>query len=112
MPSAIQPLPITVACKCPLMGRVSKGSLGNRAREARSSTHTSLASAMQETPYGLLRSPLGSARLTVIALLAVLLRTGLHAAEQAVIEAGLLKRCSKLFVDYPFNSILHHQACF
>lgn len=66
--------------------------------------------ALQETPYGLLKSPLGSARLTVIALLSVLLRTGLHAAEQAVIEARLLDRCFGLFAAYPFNSILHHQA--
>ena len=65
---------------------------------------------MQETPYGLLQPPLGSARLTVIALLAVLLRTGIPAAEEAVIDAKLLPFCFSLFISYPFNSILHHQA--
>ena len=65
---------------------------------------------MQETPYGLLQPPLGSARLTVIALLAVLLRTGIPAAEDAVIDAKLLPFCFSLFTSYPFNSILHHQA--
>lgn len=64
----------------------------------------------QETPHGLLQPPLGSGRLTVVALLAVLLRTGLPAAEEAVMKAHLLRLCLSLFADYPFNSILHHQV--
>jgi hypothetical protein len=63
-----------------------------------------------QTPYGLLRPPLGSARLTVIALLAVLLRTGSQVAEEAVINSGILKQVLHLLLQYPFNSILHHQV--
>ena len=43
---------------------------------------------MQETAYGVLRPPLGSARLAVIALIAALLTTGSPVAEQAVINSG------------------------
>ena len=64
---------------------------------------------VQETPYGL-QTPLGSARLTVVALIAVLLRTELRSAEEAVMEATLLSLCQSLFISYPFNSILHHKV--
>ena len=60
-------------------------------------------------PYGL-QPPLGSARLTVVALIAVLLRTGLSSAEEAVMDADLLSLCLTLFISYPFNSILHHKV--
>lgn len=65
----------------------------------------------QETPYGMLKPPLGSARLTVIALLAVLLRTSSPVAEEAVISSHILKQVLHLVLQYPFNSILHHQVC-
>lgn len=65
---------------------------------------------MQETPYGLLQPPLGSTRLTVIALLAALVGTGLPTAEEAVMSAGLVRLCLDLVLAYPFNSILHHQV--
>ena len=42
----------------------------------------------QETTYGMLKPPLGSTRLTAIALVAVLLRTGQQIAEQAVMASG------------------------
>ena len=42
----------------------------------------------QETTYGRLKPPLGSTRLTAIALVAVLLRTGQQVAEQAVMASG------------------------
>ena len=42
----------------------------------------------QETTYGMLKPPLGSTRLTAIALVAVLLRTGQQVAEQAVMTSG------------------------
>jgi hypothetical protein len=67
--------------------------------------------AQQETPYGMLKPPLGSARLTVIALLAVLLRTSSALAEEAVISSHILKQVLHLVPQYPFNSILHHQVC-
>eukprot|EP00891_Asterochloris_glomerata_P000136 jgi/Astpho2/136/e_gw1.00004.6.1_t len=64
----------------------------------------------QETTYGMLKPPLGSTRLTAIALVAVLLRTGQQVAEQAVMASGLLRRSLELFLQFPFNSILHHQV--
>ncbi|KAK9815853.1 hypothetical protein WJX72_010762 [[Myrmecia] bisecta] len=63
----------------------------------------------QETPFGVLKPPLGTARLTVIALVAVLLRTGSQVAEEAVIQSGVMLKCLQLFLRFPFNSILHHQ---
>ena len=42
----------------------------------------------QETTYGMLKPPLGSTRLTAIALVAVLLRTGQQVAEQAIMASG------------------------
>jgi hypothetical protein len=64
----------------------------------------------QETSYGLLAPPLGSVRLTIIELVAVLLRTGSPAGEAAVICSGVLRRVLDIFLHFPFNSILHHQA--
>ena len=65
---------------------------------------------MQATPYGLLRPPLGSARLTVVALVAALLRTERPQAEAAIVSAGVLPHCLNLVLRFPFNSILHHQV--
>lgn len=65
---------------------------------------------MQETPYGRLAPPLGSARMSAVALAAVLLRTGSHLAEALAVRARLLPACLQLFLRFPFNSILHHQA--
>lgn len=64
---------------------------------------------LQATPYGL-APPLGSARLTVVALIAVLLRTGLQIAEEAIMQAMLLSLCLQLVITYPFNSLLHHKV--
>ena len=65
---------------------------------------------MQETSYGVLRPPLGSVRLTIIELVAVLLRTGSEEAETAIIESGAVQEVLQVFLRFPFNSILHHQA--
>lgn len=46
----------------------------------------------------------------MVALIAVLLRTGLTSAEKAIMEAMLLSLCLNLFISYPFNSILHHKV--
>ena len=74
-----------------------------------SSTHQTHLS-MQETSYGVLRPPLGSVRLTIIELVAVLLRTGSEEAEGAIIESSAVQEVLQVFLRFPFNSILHHQA--
>ena len=66
--------------------------------------------AVQETSYGVLRPPLGSVRLTVIELVAVLLRTGSEAAERAIMASSAVQEVLQVFLRFPFNSILHHQA--
>jgi hypothetical protein len=66
---------------------------------------------VQETSYGVLRPPLGSVRLTVIELVAVLLRTGSEEAEAAIIASGIVREILAVFLRFPFNSILHHQVC-
>ncbi|KAK9864952.1 hypothetical protein WJX84_000145 [Apatococcus fuscideae] len=66
--------------------------------------------AIQETPYGVLKHPLGSGRLSIIGLLSELLRTADPKAEQAILHSGLLRVLLKLVLDYPFNAILHHQV--
>ena len=68
--------------------------------------------AAQETSYGVLRPPLGSVRLTVIELVAVLLRTGSEEAEAAIIASGIVREILAVFLRFPFNSILHHQVAF
>lgn len=65
---------------------------------------------LQETPYGVLKHPLGSGRLSIIGLLSELLRTADAKAEQAILDSGLLHILLKLVLDYPFNAILHHQV--
>ena len=66
--------------------------------------------AAQETSYGVLRPPLGSVRLTVIELVAVLLRAGSEAAERAIMASSAVQEVLQVFLRFPFNSILHHQA--
>lgn len=57
-----------------------------------------------------MRPPLGSVRLTVIELVAVLLRTGSEEAEAAIIASGIVREILAVFLRFPFNSILHHQV--
>jgi len=64
---------------------------------------------VQETPYGTLAPPLGRARLRIVELLAALLRVGDDAADAALIGARALPVVQELFVEYPFNNLLHHQ---
>lgn len=66
---------------------------------------------LQDAPWGLLSPPLGTARLTVIALVAVLLRTATPAAESSLMRSGAISRCLQLVRAFPLNSILHHQVC-
>ena len=66
--------------------------------------------AAQETSYGVLRPPLGSVRLTIIELVAVLLRAGSEAAEGAIMASSAVQEVLQVFLRFPFNSILHHQA--
>lgn len=54
--------------------------------------------------------PLGRARLKVVELLAVLLRTGEAGPEAAFVEAGVLPLCLQLFQQFPFNNLLHYQV--
>ena len=68
--------------------------------------------AVQATPWGVLRPPLGMARLTIVGLVGSLLRTGSPEAEQAVADAGLLGCCMRLVLAYPLHSVLHHQVGF
>jgi serine/threonine-protein phosphatase 6 regulatory subunit 3 len=65
---------------------------------------------VQETSYGVLRPPLGSVRLTIIELVAVLLRTGSEEADTAIIASGIVRDILDVFLHFPFNSILHHQV--
>lgn len=71
--------------------------------------HTEANTGEQETPYGLLAPPLGRSRLRIVELLAVLLRFGDDGVDQAIIDAGAINKCMELFVQYPFNNLLHHQ---
>lgn len=64
----------------------------------------------QETAFGILSPPLGSARLKAVEMVAALARLGSPEAEDALISAELLPRCMALFVQYPFNNLLHHQV--
>lgn len=64
----------------------------------------------QETSYGVLRPPLGSVRLTVIELVAVLLRTCSEEADAAIVASGVVRGILSVFLRFPFNSILHHQV--
>ncbi|KAK9917462.1 hypothetical protein WJX75_004564 [Coccomyxa subellipsoidea] len=71
---------------------------------------TAHSTVLLETSYGVLRPPLGSVRLTVIELVAVLLRTGSEEAEAAIIASGIVREILAVFLRFPFNSILHHQV--
>jgi serine/threonine-protein phosphatase 6 regulatory subunit 3 len=64
----------------------------------------------QETAFGILSPPLGSARLKAVEMVAALARLGSPDAEEALVRAELLPRCMALFVQYPFNNLLHHQV--
>ena len=58
----------------------------------------------------MLDPPLGSARLKAVEMVAALARLGSPSAEEALVRAELLPRCMALFVQYPFNNLLHHQV--
>ena len=67
-------------------------------------------SGTQDTSYGTLTPPLGSARLAVIALLGSLLSTGSPVAEQAVVNSG----CSNTSLMLPLSTqvaLIPHSCC-
>lgn len=63
-----------------------------------------------DTPYGLLTPPLGRAKLKVVELMAVLLRSGDVVAERGLVGANAVPVCLELFRAYPFNNLLHHNV--
>lgn len=65
---------------------------------------------VQECPYGVLAPPLGRAKLKVTELLGALLRSGGEETDTAVREAKALELCLRLFEQYPFNNMLHHNV--
>ncbi|KAK9810880.1 hypothetical protein WJX73_005157 [Symbiochloris irregularis] len=62
------------------------------------------------TPFGALTPPLGLTRLKTVQLVTALLCTDVPAADDAVIESGVLGQCLALFRAYPFNNLLHTQV--
>ncbi|KAG1666584.1 hypothetical protein FOA52_000551 [Chlamydomonas sp. UWO 241] len=61
-------------------------------------------------PAGCLDPPLGRHRLKVVELLSVLMRVGSDAAEAAIVSAGAVPACLRLFAKHPFNNLLHHSV--
>jgi serine/threonine-protein phosphatase 6 regulatory subunit 3 len=62
------------------------------------------------TTYGQLQPPLGIHRLKIVEFIAVLLRTNSDGARKELVSSGAIQLLLKLFFDYPFNNILHHQV--
>lgn len=63
-----------------------------------------------DTTYGSLVPPLGRAKLKVVELLSVLLRSGDPAAELGLVASNSMPVCLELFRAYPFNNMLHHSV--
>ncbi|KAK9810040.1 hypothetical protein WJX72_003859 [[Myrmecia] bisecta] len=70
----------------------------------------SKATGTQETPFGLLSPPLGLARLKAVELAASIMHVKIAAAEEALIGCGAADVCMKLFLQFPFNNLLHQQV--
>lgn len=64
----------------------------------------------QETPFGQLAPPLGSARLKAVEVIYALLNQSDAAAEEGIMESGAIMKCLDLFTEYPFNNLLHHRV--
>ncbi|KAL4434788.1 hypothetical protein ABPG77_005315 [Micractinium sp. CCAP 211/92] len=62
------------------------------------------------TSYGLLCPPVGLARLKAVELLAALLHSGDEAAESAVMSTRGVQRSMQLFLQFPFNNVLHRHV--
>ncbi len=58
----------------------------------------------------MLSPPLGSSRLKAVETVAALVRVSDDTAERTLMGAGLIPRCLELFLRFPFNNLLHHQA--
>eukprot|EP00232_Nephroselmis_pyriformis_P025297 CAMPEP_0182860884 /NCGR_PEP_ID=MMETSP0034_2-20130328/5186_1 /TAXON_ID=156128 /ORGANISM="Nephroselmis pyriformis, Strain CCMP717" /LENGTH=648 /DNA_ID=CAMNT_0024992755 /DNA_START=113 /DNA_END=2056 /DNA_ORIENTATION=- len=63
-----------------------------------------------DTTYGRLEPPLGATRLKAVQLIAMALQVGGEPAVEAIIAAGGLRACMGLFLQYPFNNLLHHEV--
>lgn len=70
----------------------------------------SSAPSKHQTSYGVLEPPLGTGRLKAVEVVAALARVGVPAAEGALAAGGLIQQCLALFLQYPFNNMLHHQV--
>lgn len=63
-----------------------------------------------ETPFGMLRPPLGSLRLKLVELMSALLRLGSPSAESSIMQAGVAQKALALLLQFPFNNLLHAQV--
>eukprot|EP00245_Coleochaete_scutata_P016893 TRINITY_DN806_c0_g1_i2.p1 TRINITY_DN806_c0_g1~~TRINITY_DN806_c0_g1_i2.p1 ORF type:complete len:994 (-),score=262.48 TRINITY_DN806_c0_g1_i2:857-3838(-) len=62
------------------------------------------------TPYGQLKPPLGIHRLKIVEFIAVLFRTNSAVARRELLSLDVIQTALKLFFDFPFNNLLHHQV--
>ncbi|DBB02911.1 hypothetical protein WJX77_008919 [Trebouxia sp. C0004] len=63
-----------------------------------------------ETPFGMLKPPLGSLRLKLVELLSAMLRLGNSTAEESIISVGAAQKALSLLLQFPFNNLLHTQV--
>ena len=63
-----------------------------------------------ETPFGMLKPPLGSLRLKLVELLSAMLRLGNSKAEESIISVGAAQKALSLLLQFPFNNLLHTQV--
>ncbi len=64
----------------------------------------------QETPFGQLAPPLGSGRLKAVEVIYALLNQSNPVAEEGIMESGAIMKCLDLFMEFPFNNLLHHRV--
>jgi serine/threonine-protein phosphatase 6 regulatory subunit 3 len=64
----------------------------------------------QETPFGKLAPPLGLARLKAVEVIYALLNQSDPVAEEGIMESGAIIKCLDLFLEFPFNNLLHHRV--
>jgi len=63
-----------------------------------------------ETPFGILKPPLGSLRLKLVELLSAMLRLGNSTAEANIMSVGAAQKALALLLQFPFNNLLHTQV--
>ncbi|GBG72667.1 hypothetical protein CBR_g12239 [Chara braunii] len=62
------------------------------------------------TTYGQLKPPLGIHRLKIVEFISILLQTGSEMARVELIRLGAIQMVLKLFFQFPYNNLLHHQV--